>query len=131
MANMKITSILATRYRQLQVEMQDAIAHSVVEDELNDILAPPEQLRSKVIERARAELPTKPQLALGDRVKLTERGVRLWRRQAGIDWPNRRGTVRHITKHSEAHVQWDGRKSTEVLAGVILERCSSPPAEDV
>ena len=84
-----------------------------------------------MIERARAELSTKPQLALGDRVKLTERGVRLWRRQAGIDWPNRRGTVRHITKHSEAHVQWDGRKSTEVLAVVILERCSSPTSEDV
>ena len=114
-------------------ETQDDIstAHSVVEDELNDILAPLEQLRSKVIERARAELPTKPQLALGDRVKLTERGVRLWRRQAGIDWPNRRGTVLHITKHSEAHVQWDGRKSTEVLSVVILERCSSPPSQEV
>jgi len=37
MPNMRITSILATRYRQLQVEMQDGIAHSVVEDELNDI----------------------------------------------------------------------------------------------
>jgi hypothetical protein len=131
MPNMRITSILATRYRQLQVEMQDGIAHSVVEDELNDIQAPPKQLRNKVIERARAELSTKPQLALGDRVKLTERGVRLWRRQAGIDWPNRRGTVRHITKHSEAHVQWDGRKSTEVLAVVILERCNSPTSEDV
>jgi hypothetical protein len=131
MPNMRITSILATRYRQLQVEMQDGIAHSVVEDELNDIQAPPKQLRNKVIERARAELSTKPQLALGDRVKLTERGVRLWRRQAGIDWPNRRGTVRHITKHSEAHVQWDGRKSTEVLAVVILARCNSPTSEDV
>ena len=131
MANMRITSILATRYRQLQVEMQDGIVHSVVEDELNDIQAPPKQLRNKVIERARAELSTKPQLALGDRVKLTERGVRLWRRQAEIDWPNRRGTVRHITKHSEAHVQWDGRKSTEVLAVVILARCSSSPSEDV
>ena len=131
MPNMRITSILATRYRQLQVEMQDGIAHSVVEDELNDIQAPPKQLRNKVIERARAELSTKPQLALGDRVKLTERGVRLGKRQAKIDWPNRRGTVLHITKHSEAHVQWDGRKSTEVLAVVILERCSSPTSEDV
>ena len=73
----------------------------------------------------------KPQFAPGERVKLTERGVRLVRRQAKIDWPNRRGTVLHITRHSEAHVQWDGRKSTEVLAGVILERCSSPPSEDV
>ena len=45
MANMKIT-FLATRYRQLQVEMQDGIVHSVVEDELNDIQAPPEQLRN-------------------------------------------------------------------------------------
>ena len=68
----------------------------------------------------------KPQLALGDRVKLTERGVRLGGRQAKIDWPNRRGTVRHITKHSEAHVQWDGRKSVDMLPVVILERCRSP-----
>ena len=46
----------------------------------------------------------KSQLALGDRVKLTERGVRLWGEgQSG--WTNRRGTVRHIAKHSEAHVR--------------------------
>ena len=73
----------------------------------------------------------KPQLALGDRVKLTERGVRLGGRQAKIYWPNRRGTVRHITKHSEAHVLWDGRKSADVLPVVILERCSSPSSQDV
>jgi hypothetical protein len=73
----------------------------------------------------------KPQFAPGERVKLTERGVRLVRRQAKIDWPNRRGTVRHITKHSEAHVLWDGRKSTDVLPVVILERCSSPSSQDV
>jgi hypothetical protein len=130
---MKITSILADRYGQRQAETQDdiAIPHSMVENNLSDILGPLEQLRSQVVEKAQAESPTKPQLALGDRVKLTERGVRLWRRQAGIDWPNRRGIVRHITKHSEAHVQWDGRKSIDVLAVVILEHCSSPPSEDV
>ena len=73
----------------------------------------------------------KLQFALGDRVNLTERGVRLGRRQAKIDWLNRRGTVRHITKHSEAHVQWDGRKTVDVLPVVILERCSSPSSQDV
>ena len=57
--------------------------------------------------------------------------MRLGGPQAKIDWPNRRGTVRHITKHSEAHVQWDGRKSTDVLPVVILERCSSPSSQDV
>jgi hypothetical protein len=46
----------------------------------------------------------KPQLALGDRVKLNERGMRLGARRgwAKIDWPNRRGTVRHITKQRGA-----------------------------
>ena len=42
MANMNITSMVTPRYRQLQAETQHdiAIALSVIEDELNDILAP-------------------------------------------------------------------------------------------
>jgi len=57
MANMNITSMVTPRYRQLQAETQDdiAIALSVIEDELNDILAPIEQLRSEVMgERKRS-----------------------------------------------------------------------------
>jgi hypothetical protein len=75
----------------------------------------------------------KPPLALGDRVKLNERGIRLGARHSWtkIDWPNRCGTVRHITKRSEAHVLWDGRKSVDVLAIKILERCKSPSSPDV
>ena len=113
MANMNITSMVTPRYRQLQAETQDDIA-----------IAPSVSTLTHPLDRAQAELPMKPQLTLGDRVELTERGVRLAGRQAKIDWPNRRGTVRHITKHSEAHVQWDGRKSADVLPVVILERCS-------
>ena len=57
MANMNITSMVTPGYRQLQAETQDdiAIALSVIEDELNDILAPIEQLRSEVMrERKRS-----------------------------------------------------------------------------
>jgi hypothetical protein len=103
-------------------------ALSVVEDEINYILGPACAIAEPGHGRARAESPMKPQLALGDRVKLNERGMRLGAQRSWtkIDWPNRRGTVRHITKHSEAHVQWDGRKSVDVLPVVTLERCRSP-----
>jgi hypothetical protein len=75
----------------------------------------------------------KPQLAMGDRVRLNVRGMRLGARNrwTKIDWPNRRGTVRHITTRSEAHVLWNGRKSVEVLAVGVLERCRSPSSQDV
>ena len=110
-----------------------ATAPSVVEDEINDILAPLEQFAERGDERARAKPPMKPQLAVGDRVKLNERGMRLMARHSWtkVDWHNRRGTVRNITKRNEAHVLWDGRKSVDVQALVILERCSSPSSEDV
>jgi hypothetical protein len=119
----------------LQAETEDDIATalSVVEDEINYILGPACAIAEPGHGRARAESPMKPQLALGDRVKLNERGMRLGARRgwAKIDWPNRRGIVRRITKHSEAHVQWDGRKSVDVLPVVILERCRSPSSRDV
>jgi hypothetical protein len=117
----------------MQAETQDDIATalSVVED--NDIPGPACAIAERGDGGARAESPMKPQLALGDRGKLNERGMRLGARHswAKIDWLNRRGTVLHITKHSEAHVQWDGRKSVDVLPMVILERCRSPSSRDV
>jgi predicted transcriptional regulator len=67
----------------LQAETEDNIATalSVVEDEINDILGPACAIAEPDHGRARAESPMKSQLALGDRVKLNERGMRLGARR--------------------------------------------------
>ena len=64
-----------------------------------------------------------PLFKMGDRVRLTERGLHLaTRRWAKLDWPNRRGRIVHLTRRSEAYVLWDGRKSIDVVPFVILEK---------
>ena len=68
----------------------------------------------------------KPLFKMGDRVRLTERGLRLATRSrwAKLDWPNRRGRIVHLTRRSEAYVLWDGRKSIDVVPFAILEKAA-------
>jgi hypothetical protein len=111
----------------MQAETQDDIATalSVVED--NDIPGPACAIAERGDGGARAESPMKPQLALGDRVKLNERGMRLGARHswAKIDWPNRRGQA----QRGACAVGWP--QDVDVLPMVILERCRSPSSRDV
>ena len=66
--------------------------------------------------------PMEPLFKMGDRVRLTERGLRLaTRRWARLDWPNRRGRIVHLTRRSEAYVLWDGRKSIPAAARFSLD----------
>ena len=64
----------------------------------------------------------KPLFKMGDRVRLTELGLRLATRSrwTKLDWPNRGGRIVHLTRRSEAYVLWDGRKSIEVVPIAIL-----------
>ena len=64
----------------------------------------------------------KPLFKMGDRVRLTELGLRLATRSrwTKLDWPNRLGRIVHLTRRSEAYVLWDGRKSIEVVPFAIL-----------
>ena len=67
----------------------------------------------------------KPLFKMGDRVRLTERGLRLaTRRWAKLDWPNRRGRIVHLTRRGEAYVLWDGRKSMDAVPFAILEKAA-------
>ena len=70
----------------------------------------------------------KPLFKMGDRVRLTELGLRLATRSrwTKLDWPNRLGRIVHLTRRSEAYVLWDGRKSIEVVPIAILETLTGP-----
>ena len=63
----------------------------------------------------------------GDRVRLTTRGLHMQTRSrwAKLDWPNRRGRIIRLTRHDEAHVLWDGRKTMEVVPFAFLENASA------
>lgn len=62
-------------------------------------------------------------LKMGDRVKLTARGLRLTtRRWSKIDWPNRHGQIVRLNARREGYVLWDGRKTADAEPLVMLER---------
>jgi hypothetical protein len=66
----------------------------------------------------------KPLFKVGDRVRLTQKGLGGYSRHArnGVEWIERRGTVCRSTKREEAYVLWDGRRSTEVVPYSFLEK---------
>lgn len=55
----------------------------------------------------------------GDRVKLSERGLRAFTKRGGapkrrtIDWKSREGSVWAITRGNEVRVIWDGCKAPD------------------
>jgi hypothetical protein len=63
----------------------------------------------------------KPLFKVGDRVRLTQKGLGGYSRN-GVEWIERRGTVCRSTKREEADVLWDGRRSTEVVPYSFLEK---------
>ena len=72
----------------------------------------------------------KPLFKMGDRVRLTQKGLGGYSRHArnGVEWIERRGTVCRSTKREEAYVLWDGRRSTEVVPYSFLEKAA--PSKD-
>ena len=68
----------------------------------------------------------KPLFKMGDRVRLTERGLRLETRCAGPSWTGRTGVAGLFISPgaSEAYVLWDGRKSIDVVPFAILEKAA-------
>lgn len=61
----------------------------------------------------------------GQQVKLTPRGVRAQcsyhPRKMRVDWAARRGVVQGLGANSKILVVWEGRKSVEPVAAMILE----------
>ena len=68
----------------------------------------------------------KPLFKMGDRVRLTQKGLGGYSRRArnGVEWIERCGTVCRSTKREEAYVLWDGRRSTEVVPYSLLEKAA-------
>ena len=62
----------------------------------------------------------------GDRVRLTERGARIYTEQFvprghKVDWYARRGTVHRVGK-LHIYILWDGRTSVDIQPHVLIER---------
>ena len=64
--------------------------------------------------------------AAGERVKLTEHGVKAQygynASKARVDWAARRGVVQRYTYTGDAIVIWNGRHTTEAVSPKLLER---------
>jgi hypothetical protein len=62
----------------------------------------------------------------GEQVKLTPRGVRAQcsyhPRKMRVDWAARRGVVQGLGRNSTVLVAWEGRRTVEPIAAMILER---------
>ena len=75
----------------------------------------------------------KPLFKMGDRVRLTQKGLdglsRHARNRSGVRI-ERCGTVCRSTKREEAYVLWDGRRNTAVVPYSILEK-AAPSQERV